>query len=501
MKQFILPVLFLWINILPAQDYQNICSPGITFYKDHEQNFKAFRQDSIRITGGSDTTFYSFRTIRDSSIYFGICRDTTNGGALGRKIFRKHDGWFLFFNRKNDTIRVNSLAALNESWKYCSLPGNGYLQATVTGIITDSVLGTTDQVKVISFQAKDVSNNNIASIFNQKTIKLSQHFGLSEIYDIYWTPSDTIRLTLIGKTTPPLGLQPYTWSDVYSFDVGDEFHYYGYHLFNGGMSIYWKSISTILGKTVYGNPDSVHYLVDECRKTWYPYPTPNAISTHDTVIQAYDFNQLSSDRTISMLPDEFVHTGEAGSPGWRIPLAACTYSAFNHRPVQIFNNVAYEWSIWDSCYSNPFESWGPISCYVPGLGLTSWDDWEFDITVTEYHNSLVYFRKGSEIWGTPVATDCSVLTGSEIREFSNQPDITVIPNPAETEARVFLHGFNPGENLFYSLYNYSGLKVYEGKSISNPFILHRNGRASGLYVLVISDMKGKIQGKTKIIFR
>ena len=210
MKNLLFPFIFFLGNILCAQHYQNICTPGITFFKSQDNYFKAFRRDSVQVQGGNDTIFYSYRTIRDSSATLG-CRDTTNGDALGRKIWKQHDGWFWFFNMKNDTIKLNTQAALNDSWRYCSLPGNGHLQATVTAIMTDSVCGTTDMVKIITLQAKDPSNNNIASIFNRKKIKLSQHYGLSKIYDIYWTPIDTLNLILIGKTTPQMGVQPITW--------------------------------------------------------------------------------------------------------------------------------------------------------------------------------------------------------------------------------------------------------------------------------------------------
>ncbi|MCX6268713.1 MAG: hypothetical protein NTW16_15400 [Bacteroidetes bacterium] len=155
MKKLLFPLFFFWVNMLPAQNFQNICSPGITFYKDYSDNLKAFRRDSVFITG-SDTLFVSYNAIRDTT---GECRDVGNGSVLGRKIIKKSNGFFCFFNRYQDSIFINTQATLNQTWKFCSLPSNSYIQAQVTSIITDSVLGATDQVKVITFQAKNSGNN------------------------------------------------------------------------------------------------------------------------------------------------------------------------------------------------------------------------------------------------------------------------------------------------------------------------------------------------------
>ena len=495
MKRFLIPFLFFWVNLVFAQDYQNICSPGVTFFQGNDGYFKAFRLDSQELPGNADTIFYSYRAIRDSTLYMFTCRDTSSGDALGRKIWKRHDGWFWFFNKDHDTLKLNSLASLNESWKYCPLPGGGYLQATVSAIITDSVAGTTDQVKVISFQAKSSSGNNIPGIFNQKEIKLSQHYGLSKMYDVYLTPVDTLNLLLIGKTNILLGVQPFTWADVYNFNIGDEFHYSGHDTYSGGAGVQWKSIKKILGKTVYGRSDSVHYLVEVCKKIWYPVPPPNTSSTHDTLVESYNFNLLTADSTLIMLPDEFRREE------FRAAAYSRKFSEFNHRQAQVCNFNGYQWDWFNGCFNDPFEVYGPISYYVPGLGMTNWMYQLADITVEEHTSNLVYFRKGTEVWGTQVATDCTILLGTEEKVSSPGPSIDVFPNPARTEVRIRMSNFNPDENFQFSLYNCSGEKVRTGKLSANPFILNREGLAPGLYLIVVTDVDGRISGSNKINFR
>ena len=492
MKWYVAVLLSGCANFLGAQNFQNICTQGTTLYQGHDLYYKAFRLDSTVVSGNSDSLFYSYRAIRDSSEFAFICRDTTNGDALGRKIFKRHDGWFWFFNMLNDTIKINSQAGLLESWKFCSLPDSDfcYLQATVSAIDLDSVAGTVDTVKVISFQAKNAFGSNIACIFNQKSIRLSRQYGLSKLYDLYWTPYDTLALELIGKTTPVTGVQPFGWTDVYNYNVGDEFHYSGHHAY-GSAAATWKMIKRVLEKTVYGNTDSVRYRIERCKKTWYPAPPPNTVTLHDTVEEFYNFILMAGNPVIRLLPDEFYPSSMEAAAISR------TNGVYNNRQAQIYNLNGY--FRMDSCYNDPFEVWGPVTWYVPGLGEARYMYAYFDITVEQYDNHLVYFNKGSETWGWPVATDCPGLV-TKTDEVSVPVTAEASPNPATTATRISLSSARNDERFQYALYNSMGTRVGGGRTESNPFTLQRNGLKPGLYLLIITDMQGIKKGTAKIIF-
>jgi hypothetical protein len=115
--------------------------------------------------------------------------------------------------------------------------------------------------------------------------------------------------------------------------------------------------------------------------------------------------------------------------------------------------------------------------------------------------NLVYYKKGTNSWGTPITTDCFTLLSIEGKKAEVQTGIKVVPNPAETEAQVTLHGFNPDDSWNFTLYTYSGIKVFSGKVSSNQFILSRDGLASGFYILTISDRDGAIKGRTRMIYK
>ena len=115
--------------------------------------------------------------------------------------------------------------------------------------------------------------------------------------------------------------------------------------------------------------------------------------------------------------------------------------------------------------------------------------------------NLVYYKKGPVSWGTPITTDCFSLLSVESENAWVNTNIRVVPNPAETEVLVTLTGFNPDDSRNFALYSWSGVRVCSGKVSSNPFILNRDDRVPGLYILAISDRYGAIKGKTRIIFK
>ena len=462
-----------------SQNYQDICTNGLTFYKDNANNIKAFRLDSMYLLGSNDTLFFSYRTIIDTNIY--QCYDTTNGSVLGWKIYKKHDGWFFFFNRNHDTVSINSTATLNQTWKFCDLPSNQYIQAKVTSIQSDSILGTTDLVKIITFQAKDNLNNNIFNILNNRTIKLSKHYGLAKMLNVYYIPADTTMYILEGKSSPQVGLQDMTWRNVFDFNVGDVFHYSGYYNFK---SIYFKIIKTILAKTITPNHDSIIYTVDYCN---------NLGSVHDTATEIYDSSDYLNPYSSIGLPQEFQRINDDQAYSFDANL-----SAYNQRFAK---SLYLEFShFYDTCWHNGFFEIGTHFTFTKGLGKTYY--FHVDFTGFEqYRSELVYYEKGNEIWGTPVASDCNELMSISPEKSNSAAVIQIIPNPIENSASVFVRGPGNYYHLSFVLYDYSGKLILKEQINSNLFNLNRGDLPAGLYILALYDTNDVIIGRKKIILR
>ena len=198
MKKIIFTILFLAPILLIAQDYTNICSPGPAFYqKMNSTMVKVYKTTSFTLPGNNDTIFASFETIRDTAA---SCFDTTKGSILGRKIRRVNaTKSFFFFNKRNDTVRVEAKAVVGYTWKFVNLSSGTYLEANCVSMGPDSVMGLPDNVMKIQLQAKRYDGTLISSPWNGKYFKLSQHYGLSRTFDMVNVPFDTTYYTLVGK--------------------------------------------------------------------------------------------------------------------------------------------------------------------------------------------------------------------------------------------------------------------------------------------------------------
>jgi len=487
-------MLVLSAQYLGAQNYENICTPGTTFYRNPGNGFMAFRRDSVIPAGNNDTIFISYRAIRDTTGW-ADCMDTTNGSVLGRKIVKNHSGWFYFFNEPGDTVKINSQASLNQSWKFCMLPGNAYIEARVTSVVPDSVLGLTDQVKVITFQAKDAANNNIAHNLNQKSIRLSQHYGLSKMLDVYSIPNDTNFLTLAGKTIPPLGIQDLTWQDIYNFEVGDVFNYVASAPTQG-----WATITKVLSKTSYGN-DSVVYTEEICQV--YHYATyPWYSTSHDTITEKDIFTINPTNSWISYPPGIFACRGYIAAHSY----AFCINSSQNRRQKSVTFDAYVFTGGWygDTCWRYSNGSIYPRSTGVYTEGLGKVETYWYDNTGNwpqQMEEDLVYYKKGSETWGTPVATDCFMLVGISPAAVQNGITIRIIPNPVETKAELQINNAAKNDNYYFILRDILGRVVLQRSLDSNPYLLTRDGLPEGLYFLSVYNKNGILQAQAKLIFK
>jgi hypothetical protein len=490
MKKFLLFIFIISNHLLIAQDYQNICSQGTTFYKGPGNSFMAFRRDSVIPVGNNDTLVFSYRAIRDTSELNANCADTTNGSILGLRIIKNHAGWFYFFNRSGDTVNINSRASLNQPWKFCNLPAKGLIEASVTSVGPDTVLGLVDQVKTITFQAKDSAGNAIPHILNQRSVKLSQHYGLSSMVDVYSIPDDTTLYVLAGKTNPVIGVQNLTWPEIYNFDVGDVFHYSWYA--GGTGAIIYK----VLSKTSYGS-DSVSYTMEHCSLFEGPsYPGHDTIITaHDTVVITYILAPTQDNSWLSRLPAEFLRQGNDPYTN-----SYSMFSSDNRRVKSVSDDFVYtpvsENS--DTCWRVNNYSLLTKQNYTEGLGMTM--NYFYDSNMGQYEQDLVYYKKGTDTWGTPVSTDCTSLIGISPIEAKKPVTVSITPDPVETQGKIFVSNATGSSGYRFVLTDLFGRTILQNTLENNPSIFTRQG-PPGLYFISIYDENGILVSHTKIIFK
>jgi len=477
-------------GILCAQSWQNICSPGTTFYSNSDtvENIKAFRLDSTLVLPGQDTAYYSYRTIRDSLNLFN-CLDINGGSVLGEKVILTHDGWYYLFNRNDDTIRINTAATTSQSWRLCNLSGGGYVTATVNSLTIELVLGQSDQVKLITLQAKDQSGANISHPLNNQPFKLSQHYGLVTFYDVYFLPEQVRSYSLEGKSTPPMGAQDFGWRDVYDFSVGDQFHYEGHINSMGGMAD-TKTIMNVIGKTSSGT-DSVDYIFERCRRM-EAAPPPGVTTLHDTILIRYNFLALDTTTPFTPLPGE-LSVNSTTLPGQIANRYSRRSPDFNNRQVKAIEYDSYNFGInLPTCWSISLWEYWRLEEYAPGLGLTNTQTLEMWSGSQE---SLVWFNRGGETWGTQVAPDCQTLVGIEDHPVGVQPIVNVFPNPASDKITVTPTGSAIDAAAGFSLYNLQGKQVLYVNLNQNVTSIATDFLPRGIYFWKVTSSDWNGSGK------
>ena len=487
MKRIIFTLLFMIPVLLFAQNFTNICSSGPTFFKKKNISLvKAYKTSSYTVPIAGDTIFYSFRTIRDTGA---TCRDTTKGSILGRKIYRNNfDGMFYFFNKYNDTIYINTKALLNTTWRFTKLTGSTYLEAKVVALGPDSVMSVMDDVMKIELTAKRSDGMTIPNAWNGKYLKLSKHYGLSETFDMVNVPYDTAKYILVGKFKPVIGIQEFGWKETYNYSLGDEFHFSGNETsLTGGPSSTYVEIRHVIEKTVYGaNTDSVVYRMDRCRST-VTQPGNSRTYIHDTLYFKYKFNVLNQDSTIWRFTDQFVRQNVYASQYDRY------MKAYNNRQSKKVAEDRYRFL--NNCFTVPTGSVVVMRTYAEGLGQSEYYRLDSDLQKLD---KLVYFKKGSEWWGSPVGTECSPLLGDSESPAVTAPGVKIIPNPMKNQAQIIIEGTDAGKVTEFTLFNIVGKKVYSTPINAGTTTLDRNNLPSGMYLYVIKGKDTVSSGKLVI---
>lgn len=490
----ILYILILCSPIaLSAQNWQNICSPGVTLYQNVLGEIQTFRLDSIQTPGNGDTVFYSYHTIREQE----PCADTSNGSVIGYKVYKTSGGWFFFFNRSWDTLHINATASLNEHWKFCDLPDSGFIEANVSGVQSDTIFGIEDSVKVIAFQAYDSTGNPISHALNGKHFTLRRTYGLTEIADVYLLPDTFSKYKLVGKTLPETGIANLNEQVIYDFDVGDEFHYQGGDTPQQWYttSIYWKRMITILTKEVSQSGNSYIYQASRCMQLkidpWGSSEPPYVENFRDTITFAHPFSSSLTDTSRMQLPGTFIRRN------WIDNQVAYSYSRDfngpNGRQKQIMGENYYMFR--DSCWEwSGYHFW---SEYAAGVGCILNEQKGGNLYL--YLDKLVYYKKGEEEWGTRLAADCDQLLGTNEFQISNfKFQFSVFPNPAKELITVQVDSFTPGDIMEFKLFDFLGREVYQTTIRQSHTMINLSNLSNlskGIYIWQVTGEAGTAMGK------
>jgi len=432
----ILPVFLFLGQLAVAQDYKALSTDGEYFFHNPANNSMiAIRIDSTKIVV-NDVYYYNFKQIRHKDYNCAI----PNGSSwLGDPVVENPDGTFLFRNidpeygNQTDSIFIKSKAGLNQSWVLYRYPQySDYIEAQVTALQNSTFLGIVDSVKVISLQHKDASGQLVQDELNGQQLKLSKHHGLIRLPKFDEFPTYAYFYDIAGMTNPPAGNVNPDIRSVFDFEPGDEIHtHYLSSSFGPFSSTEINSIKKITGKSISPLNDWISYKYDICwQKTLITSPdlNPQYESGQQQVNDTIWFNS-SLAFELSKEPDEAIINP---APGWMYTSSgllklgrSAKFLDYNYPfSPPIPGEDCWNMVMVDGC-CNPY--------YITGLGGPYYDCPSYLFWYTDILE-IVFYKKGSETWGTPF--DCDSLLQVGLPELPHNQQLSIYPNPTSGEISI-----------------------------------------------------------------
>lgn len=463
MRRLNLILLFTCITTLftNAYNYQAVYSHRTVFFQEAEEVLP-IKIDSIKING--DTILYPIRSIETVDY---SCFDPKGASWMGKKII-VNQNWNYFFNAQNDTIKFKTSASLNESWDVYSSP-EMLIKGTVISIDTVHFLGLVDSVKTIELKAYTITLNALPHKLDSKKIRISKHYGFIDAmnfnswpaYQFTYIQGDIFQPTLAGMTNPEIGIQNLTWFKVFDFQPGDEIHIE----YNAGWSVgpppptfttNAKTIKKYISRT--DHTDSIQYSVDiQYTTTEYIQgtyiPTIYHYTTTETIKPNTEFDKLAREPIIDDYSAGFYTQHNRTFQFKTEPYI--TETVFGENDPNCWTDI-----IVDGCF--------PYVSYYKGLGgpYSFCQGWMMSFE----NSSLVYYKKGSETWGTPLIID-------GFSETKSKQAIAVYPNPATD-----IISFRITENAEITITDLQGKSLINKAISSFDNTISLNNLSAGLYI-------------------
>ncbi|HRP58722.1 MAG TPA: hypothetical protein PK833_00325, partial [Vicingus sp.] len=215
-------ILFTIITLnLFSQDYRLI-SPNKEVHFN-TNSILTLKIDSNFISG-TDTTYFNHKALVVDYIIYPCSGRISDTSWVGYGITVQQNGDYIFRNIQNEPILIKSTALLNDSWVLYTFLNGDYIEAKITSILQETVLGNIDSVKTITLQAKNSLNSIITHAVNGTELKLSKYNGIIKLYAFKNFPNTLTSCVIVGSSNPNNGVVNLTAADVYNFDIGDIFH-------------------------------------------------------------------------------------------------------------------------------------------------------------------------------------------------------------------------------------------------------------------------------------
>lgn len=472
------------LSSLYAYDYQTVFSNRTALFQLTNGIITALKIDSVPFD--ADSIFFPFKSIQKKDE---VCYDAEGSSWSGNKIIVSPE-WNYFFNEHSDTMKIKTNAKFHEGWKFFENE-DVIVEAVVYFHDTMTVLGLVDSVKTIDLQA--YYKTEPTGMFAHGVLLLSKHYGLIKTYNLHVFPgkyqpvSGTTNLkthTLVGMNQPILGMQNLNWFDVFDFQPGEEFHTEEHvSIITSGPPTenIFRNIRLIQNREDF--TDSIVYQIHDRNERIY---------TYGQNVMSHEFSDTESKIVITqnhnfdLLPSQ---------PYIQNEMLMSNYMEFNGGIIRKrsgggipYNESRACWTydsdvISDVCNTDKTE-------YYKGLGGPFYERtsgcWEINNSTET--RTLMYYKKGSVEWGTPI-----VISGLD--ETSLGAYVFVYRNPVKDVLSVKFS--NPVDNSHIKIYDLSGSVLLHKQLFSAETEIQLSSLVFGMYMYQIC-VNGQVVKSGKI---
>ncbi len=385
----------------------------------------------------------------------------------------------IMYMGENKYIRLQTQDPIGSSWT-AGLINDIMATGRVVGIDTMSFLGLLDTVKKISFF--DLAVDTVIS----SPVLISKNYGLVSINRFaehgrfnggYYWPRGPI--TLLGMSSPAVGLQNYTDEEVFDVRPGDVFHTYGSSASEGLEAVEITSVERTeeMVKVNYtGKKIRVRSIVRDGE-------TVDSVSLTDISDSWYTFSEDIA--MMRLQPGEaFSHSefSDSYTVAQMFPASVCSLAG-KRTSVPMYRRSDSD------CYFN-YEVFDgtPSYFYFPGLGNSYGE-----FFAGEYgERRLLYAKTSTMECGEPLPYE-GIVTG--LRTAVESTDFAVYPNPVNDELHLSIAG--PG-NFQLSIIDQLGRNLISVQEATNGTSVATSTLSGGVYYLLLRR-EGVIVGRKRLV--
>jgi len=470
-----------------SQNWQCFYPGRSALYLSGTGTYRAVRFDSVSYSS-SGISYRNFSTFNKNLVQCSTGDCFSLGPSwIGTHLLADSSGNNYFFNAYGDTLCINTLKLMDESWEFCKAGEDSIIEAYISSIEPDTILGNPDQVKIISFRTRNSSGEIVPGILDYYTLGLSMNYGLVSTFGFFeFDPSAALQpiytFTLAGLSDQPSGIKNLSLKEANTFEPGDVFHIESF-----SWSGFWDSRRTKTIRRVISaewNSDSTvtylfknySYTVRKEKYDTYIYQS----RVQDTVTYP-----LNSPETLALLPSEGISGYEQGLPGnwYAYQFEQSSTENYNFRRVKTipYRSQCSEECIKEITYYEDGSQYNKITTYIEGCGVYEWESLFGSATLQGHSSALKYYKKGNETWGDPFDTTLWIGMGIDQEEHL---DFLLFPNPASDHITVQIPGAVSG-HYYLQLINAAGTVIQEADICSDSITLSLEPKQKGLMLIRI----------------